>query len=570
MYSKETLIEQMKQYAQDMIEGKVPVNKMRKLAAERFLRDLENPDYIINIDNVITVILLIEQTFVHIKGPARRQPFLLEMWQKWIIFNLVGFEMKETHERRFKEAFIFLPRKNSKTFFASALAWALTMLEKDNYAVLYIIATKLDRAREAFDNIKDNIDLMGERKNFDIRDNNAEHSISRKFYKNREQTGAIHIQALAADSKRADGLNANIIILDEIHGYKTANDYYVYKQAMKAYKNKLLIGITTAGADMNSFCYERLRYCKKVLQQEAEDEQYFIFICEADDPEDYLNPYQHQIANPNYGVTIRPEDIKNEAEQAMNDSTGRAEFLNKSLNIYVNALNSYFNIYEFRESDQEYDWTLEELLKLPIKWYGGADLSKMHDLTAVCLYGSYKDVDICISHSFFPKAEAMRKAQDDHIPLFGWKDDGWLTMCNSPTIQYDDVVKWFVGMRDKGFKIERVGFDKKFGREFFDLMRKQHFKIVDTPQLYYIKSQGFRRIEQKVKNKKFYYLHSQAYEYCVENVKAIEDTDDMIRFEKIAPKSRIDIFDCSVFACYEMLEDYSRTQKFRKWMKSDS
>ena len=68
------------------------------------------------------VIKIIEATFVHVKGPKKGEPFLLEPWQKFICYNLAGFYYKGTNERRFKEAFIFLPRKNSKTFFASALA----------------------------------------------------------------------------------------------------------------------------------------------------------------------------------------------------------------------------------------------------------------------------------------------------------------------------------------------------------------------------------------------------------------------------------------------------------------
>lgn len=559
------ITDDMIDYAKGMIDGRIPVNKARIAAAKRFLKDLDNPEYFINETNVIFCILLIEKTFVHIKGPARGEPFKLEMWQKFIIFNLVGFELKSNPgERRFKEAFIYIPRKNSKTFFASALAWALAMLEREKYAVLYIIATKLDRAREAFDNILDNIRIMGEEKNFRIQDNNSEHSIRRDF-----GTGKLHIQALAADAKRADGLNANLIILDEIHGYKSSNDYFVYKQAMKAYQNKLLIGITTAGANMNSFCYNRLLYCKDVINGIVEDEQYFIFIAEADDPNDYLNPHQHEIANPNYGVTIRPEDILSEAQQAQNDPQSRTEFLNKSLNIYVNTLNAYFNLDEFRESDDAYDWSLEELAQLPIHWYGGADLSKLHDLTAGCLYGEYDGVDICITHAFFPLEAALTKAQDDNIPLFGWKDDGWLTMSNTKSVQVDDIVNWFVKMRDMGFDIDHVGFDRKFSADFVDLMRWQGFKVVETPQLYIIKSQGFRRIEQKVKNKKFYYLHSQAYEYCVENVKAIEKVDDMIQFEKVSNNQRIDLFDSSVFACYELIQGKHKEQEFEDWLNND-
>ena len=556
------LTKEMVEYANDMLSGKVPVNNARKDAAKRFLKDLKNPDYEINERNVEFVIFLIEHTFKHIKGSARGKPYILEKWQKWIIFNLVGFEIKGTKERRFKEAFVFIPRKNSKTFFASALAWALALLEKENYAVLYIIATKLDRAREAFDNILDNVRLMGEEKNFRILDNNSEHSINRQFGK----TGALKIQALAADAKRADGLNANIIILDEIHGYKSPNDYHVYRQAMKAYVNKLLIGITTAGADQNSFCYERLQYCKQVVSGEIKDEQYFIFICEADDPSDYTNPYQHEIANPNYRVTIRPEDIQTEANQAQANPIDRAEFLNKSLNVYVDAVNAYFNMDEVKASDDCYDWTIEELSKLPLKWYGGADLSKLHDLTGVGLYASYNDVDIFIPHAFIPREEALRKVNDDQIPVFGWEQDGWLTMTNSKAIQFEEVAGWFVKMREKGFSIPVVGTDPRFSDDFYPILEKAYIDHADVSQRYAVRTKGVRRIENKIKNKKFYYCHSEAFEYCIRNVKLIERPDNSVIVDKTRDRSRIDLFDAAVDASIKMLEEQQNLDEFDEWL----
>ena len=553
----------MVEYANDMVGGKVPVNNARKEAAKRFLKDLENPEYFINERNVEFVIFLIEHTFCHIKGPARGKPFILEKWQKWIIFNLVGFELTSNPgERRFKEAFIFIPRKNSKTFFASALAWALAMLEKDQYSVLYIIATKLDRAREAFDNIRDNIRLMGEEKNFRILDSNSEHSISRQFGK----TGALKIQALAADAKRADGLNANIIILDEIHGYKSPNDYHVYRQAMKAYENKLLIGITTAGADQNSFCYQRLEYCRDVVSGKAKDEQYFVFICEADDETDYTNPYQHEIANPNYGVTIRPDDIQTEANQAQANPTDRAEFLNKSLNIYVDSLNSYFIEDEVRKSDDKYDWTLEELAKLPINWYGGADLSKLHDLTGVGLYGCYNNVDIFIPHAFIPRTEALNKANDDHIPVFGWEQDGWLTMTNSEVVQFEEVVGWFAKMRDMGFHINVVGTDPRFSDDFYPLMDQEHIPYVDISQRYAVRTKGVRHIENRIKNGLFYFLHSGAFLYCIMNVKLIERPDDSVIIDKVHDKRRIDLFDAAVNASIKMIEEAKNLEELDEWL----
>ncbi len=62
---------------------------------------------------------------------------------------------------------------------------------------------------------------MGEKSNFKILNNNDQHNIIRSFLNEAgEKTEAIHIQALASDAERADELNTNIIILDEIHEYK--------------------------------------------------------------------------------------------------------------------------------------------------------------------------------------------------------------------------------------------------------------------------------------------------------------------------------------------------------------
>ena len=556
----------MIQYAENMIAGKKIANKDRILAAERFLKDLKDERYEMRARDANFVIKIIESTFVHIKGPARGKPFILEDWEKFIVINIAGFYLKGTNERRFKEAFIFLPRKNSKTFFASALAWALSLLDLKYFSVLYIIATKLDRAMESFENIRMNIDYMGETKNFKILNNNSEHSISRTFYgDDGTQKGAMRIQALAADAKRADGLNANIIILDEIHGYKSPNDYYVYKQAMKAYINKLLIGITTAGSDMSSFCYQRLKYCQEVLQGTQTDEQYFIFICMADNPDDYTNPIEHEKANPNYGVTIRPKEIMDEALQAQGDPTGRTEFLNKSLNIYVNSINTYFDIFEVQASDEMYHYSLDELVKLPIAWYGGADLSKMYDLTGVALHGRYKDIDIAITHGFMPITQAKIKADEDGIPFFWWEEQGWLTLCNSEVIEYSDPVKWFVNMKKRGFKIKWVGYDRRYSREFITEMKRAGIRTRDQSQRYVEKTEAFREIEKQIKQKKFTYLDNKAFEYCIGNVAAVEDTDDFIRFSKIEKKRRIDLFDADVIAVKQMMIDIEKAQNLKNW-----
>lgn len=561
------------EYANSIVEGRKVACKETIQMCQRFLQDLESPAYDFNPKDAEFVIQIIEKTFVHQKGedmqgrPLRGRPFLLEPWQKFVVYNMLGYFHNGTNLRRFKEAFIMLARKNGKTPFVSALAWGLGLLERVSGAEIVIVGSLLKQALQSFNFINYNLREMGEADNFRILDNNQEHSIYGELGE-----GYMRIETIAGNSDRMDSLNTLIQILDELHLYKSASQYNTIKESGKAYRNSLCIGITTAGDDMTSFCYQRKKYCQKILDGTVKDEQYFVFIAKADaDPDtgevDYTNPTEHEKANPNYNVSVSGQELLNDALQAQNDPQQRKSFLAKSLNVYTSAMRAYFNIDEFKSSDKKYNWTFEELAKLPIDWYGGADLAKLHDLCGTGLYGTYGDVDIAITHGFFPIVAAHTKADEDNIPLFGWQDDGWLTMTNTPVTDHQEVVMWFIKMRSMGFKIKQVGFDRKFGREFFLEMKRSGFRIEDTPQLYHYKSEGFRHIEAKAKAGKYYYLHSDAYEYCVQNVRAVEQVDDAVKYEKVMPNQRIDLFDASVFACMQMLKNIAKSGTAKNWLK---
>lgn len=569
------------QYAEDVVTGRTVAGKEIIAACRRWKKDQERDDLELREHDPDLVISIIQETIVHAQGedmdgmPLLGKPMILTPWQVFVVYNLLGWYWKGTEIRRFKEAFIMVARKNGKTSFVAALAWAVSILQRKSGSKVYMVAAALKQALEPFRFLTFSLRYKNQDKIFRVRDNSFEHSIFYQFTApDGTPSGTIDIQAMPANPDAQDSFNTNFVIADEIAAYKSAAQYNRFKEAGKAYANRLIVGITTAGDNANSFGYAHMEYAVKVATGVVKDDTFFSFVARADQDDhgdvEYLDPVQHEKANLSYGVTVRPEDLMAEARQAQNDPQKRKDFLSRSLNIYTTAMRSYFDVEEFRRSDSQYTWTMEQLARLPIDWYGGADLSRMHDLTAAALYGSYQGVDIVITHAFFPITMAARKAEEDNIPLFGWEEDGWLTLCNSPTVNMADVVNWFVRMRDKGFKIRRVGHDRKFaGEEYFPAMKAAGFNVIDQPQYFYVKSQGFRHIERAVKNGKLYYLHSEAFEYCVSNVHAVEKTDDAVQYEKIQPTQRIDLFDASVFACVQMAAQEERNKAGRRWWGSE-
>lgn len=211
-------------YAEGIRDGTIVANIERKQCVERFFRDLENPDYEIKPKGPEFCIGIIEKTLCHQQGealdgtPMRGKPFLLQPWQVFIIYNLIGFVHAGTNIVRFHEALIFLPRKNSKTSMAAALAWGLSLWYRKSGSKCYISSAALMQSLEAFSFLDYNVERMGEKQTrgspggmVKVIDNNNEHSMESDL-----PDGSFFIRALAANPDAQDSLNCNIAIADRL------------------------------------------------------------------------------------------------------------------------------------------------------------------------------------------------------------------------------------------------------------------------------------------------------------------------------------------------------------------
>ena len=571
------------------------LSEWTRLSARRYLDDRLSGRWDFRPALAEFCIELIEGLFTLPQGedlegrPLRGTPFLLQPWHKFAIYNICGFYQPGTQLRRFTEAGWFCPRKTVKTTAGDALIWSMAVAYRLSGAKAKSVAGSLKQGMEGFNFLSYNMDALGliAENNppgyLEKMDSSLGHSIAGPIWR-----GYVEFETLAYKPDLFDSFNAQFVHLDELELYKNAIPYGRLRDATKAYANKLILTTFTAGDDAVGFAARHHDYLQKILRGTVsgiDAERMFVFMAEAprreDGSVDYLDPAVHRAANPAYEITIRPHDMMAAALQAQNNPDLRMEFLTRSLNVFVGSFKAWFNLDEFRASDRRYDWSQAEAAKLVRNWYGGADLSRLHDLTAADIVGEIpaqkaataswtppEDVLVILPHAWFPITAAAEKAKEDEIPLFGWQEDGWLDMPNSPSMDPTEPVGQFKKWRAAGFKIRKVGHDRKFAKRYCEAMEKAKFSIVDQPQLAISKSEGLRYIEHKAKVGCLYFFHAEPYEYCVSNVRGREKQDDVVVYDKINETARIDLFDASVFATIRMLADEQRLRSADSWFGS--
>lgn len=520
----------IKQYWQEMKDGNIIVSKRIYKQYEKLVNDMTHHDrYIFDEQKAMRPIKFIESFCRHSKGELAGKPLVLDLFQKAYISALFGFVDKDTGYRRYTESFFFVGRKNGKTTMLSAIALYMLMADGESGSEVYSVASKRDQANILFDQahemIKQSPDL-----NRNIRKRKSDLYFAHNFSK---------MQSLGKNSNSLDGLNAHLVVIDELHSIQDRNLYEVMKQSQSARTQPLLIMITTAGTHRGTIFDDLYEYACNVVDGNFTDDNFLPIMYELDHKAEYKLPDAWQKANPALGVSKKIEDLERKVARAKNNANDLTGILTKDFNIREVANNAWLTFEAINNTDT---FDIEDFRNCYA--IGGADLSITTDLSCATLLFVDPETEIRYVHQMYwlPEDNLRKRVDEDKIPYDKWHEQGLLRLCSGNTIDYSDITAWFIEMmNDYDITPLWIYYDNYSARYFVSEMEMNGFKMIRTPQGAKTLSLPMQNLGADLEKHKVNYNNNHILKWCLTNTGVETDRNgNIVPIKNQSPKRRID------------------------------
>jgi len=441
-------LDKINSYVNDVLSNKIPSCQWVKKACERFHSDLNKGDYYFDENAVDDVISFIRKLKLN---TTPKKPFLLEDWQLFIIANIYGLKSKLNNRRKYKYVYIEIPRKNGKSELITALA--LYHFIFDELATITVSANSREQAKNVdFKKIKSFAHQLDRREKYII-----------PYFNSLKMNGRQNeVIVTSSDAKRLDGLNISVGIIDELHSAKDSGVYDVIKSAMGSREEPLLIVITTAGFDVDSFCYNLRNHITDILNGVTIDESQFGIIYTLDEGDDIADENNWVKANPNLGVSLSIDFIRDEVNKAQNSPSETAGVLVKNFNLW-------------QKKSSEKSWINEAYLEkvfapVNIEDYRGADcmvgldLGTNTDLTCFSICIKVQNGEYVFFTKYYLPEDSLNSATNKKR-YREWAEKGYIKLTSGNVTDYDVVLNDLVEI-SKILNITQVNYDKYNATQF--------------------------------------------------------------------------------------------------------
>jgi phage terminase large subunit-like protein len=523
-------------YCSDVLTGIVPAGELVKAAVRRHLADLDAS----KLDGArFYWDAAAAQKYVrfcglcnHTKGEWAGQPFHPEPWQQFIYGNLLGWKVVDTGLRRFRVGYIEVPRKNGKTYMAAVLLLYGTIADGEPGAECYAAATKRDQAK-----------LTHDQANRIVRSSPALAKHVRLFKNNISvDSTASKFEPLGRDDDTMDGLNPHFVGIDELHAHKDSGVWDVLDTATGSRRQPLLFTYTTAGFNQTAICWQQHQYSEALLSGTKTDDSYFCFVAAADlaDVDDWDQEHVARKANPNWGVSVRPDDYWAMVTKARNVPSLRPAFMTKRLNIWVSSATAWLPIERWDACGREPIIPSDLMGR---RCWGGLDLASRTDLASFVLAFEHPEDDglDLLCYSWVPQENAVVRSHTDGVPYLTWADDtdSGLTLTNGNVIDYMAIEQAILDA-GRDFDVQYIGADR-WGLEFLrQKLGDSGAMIVEFGQGFASMSPAIRETERLILGGLLSHGGNPVLRWAIQNVVSVTDPADNIKFSKAKSSEKID------------------------------
>lgn len=455
------------------------------------------------------------------------KPIELELFQKAYIQALFGFLNRDTNKRRFNETMFLVGRKNGKTTMLSAIALYMMIADGEGSAECYSVATKKDQASKAF---KSACAMRSQ-------------SPEIRAIVNKRRTDMYmpstfsSFEPLSSDSDTLDGLNAHLVIIDELHAIKDRNLYEVMKQSTSSRTQPLVVMITTAGTVRENIFDDIYNYANNVLEGTIKNDAFLPILYELDKTEEWKDIKCWAKANPGLGTIKQYKYLTEQVQRAKDDISSKKGVLCKDFNVRSNTEEKWL---DFDTVNNEETFDIENLRNNYA--IGGVDLSSTTDLTCATLLIFKNGIKYVIQQYFIPEDRLEEKKQEDNVPYDIWKERGLLTTCPGARVNYSDVTEWLYKMHtDYSIHALFVGYDSWGSQYWIEEMQEYGFQMDQVIQGAKTMSNPMKELEADLKEKKVNYNNNPILKWCLLNTSIETDKNDNIRpIKGKKTKQRID------------------------------
>lgn len=451
-----------------MLDGKIVACKWVKLACKRHFDDLENGHLrgLYFDEEEAQIVLDFFGLLCHSKGKWAGKPIELEPWQAFIIACVFGW-MRVDGTRRFRMVYEEIARKNGKSTKLAGVGTYGLVADGEEGAEIYAAATKKDQAKITFDEA---VRMVKKSPALRKRINSVKNNL------NITETNS-KFEPLGADADSLDGLNVHFGLVDELHAHKTSAMWDVLESAVAAREQPLMWAITTAGFNKKHYCYQLRGYACKVLEGIIEDDSFFAIIFTLDSEEEWEDESCWIKANPNLGVSVSLETLRNAFKKAKALPSAKNNFLTKFLNVWVNAATAWMPMDKWEACKEPFD--INVLKGLPC--YGGLDLASTSDTCAFLLLFEYDDRIIVVPKFYLPEEAVEERTKKDQVPYQDWADKGLFCLTPGNVTDYNYIEQDILAA-NKLYKIKEIAFDRYYATQLILKLQDEGIEMVQFGQ----------------------------------------------------------------------------------------